>query len=80
MGGGPHTQELPGQVQTVGPASPRGQLRDPSVQNAEGSPVGHPPRPPWQRKGAHPEAQEAQEARWLPGCKGLGWRTCCLFI
>lgn len=57
--GWPHTQELPGRVQTTVPASLRGQLRDTCVQNAEGSPAGHPPCPPWQREGAHPHAHEA---------------------
>ena len=60
--GGPHTQELPGWVQTAAPASPRGQLWDPSVQNAEGSPAGRPPRPPWRRKRTHPHVHEAHEA------------------
>ena len=57
--GWPRTQELPGRVQTTVPASLRGRLRDPCVQNAEGSPAGHPPCPPWQRKAAHPHAHEA---------------------
>lgn len=41
---------------------------------------GTPHAPHGRGRGAHPKVQEAQEARWLPGCKGLGWRTCCLFI
>lgn len=70
MGGGPHTQELPGQVQTVGPASPRGQLRDPSIQNAEGSPVGHPPHPTWQRKGGPPQSARSAGGEVAPRLQG----------
>lgn len=73
--GWPHTQELPGRVQTSAPAPPRGQLRDPCVQNAEGSPAGHPPRPPWQRKGAHSHAHEAPR-----GLRAASWPDSVLVL
>ena len=65
--GGPHTQELPGWVQTTAPASPRGQLWDPSVRMPWGLQRGTPHAP--HGRGRAPTPVRTKHMKLPEGCK-----------